>query len=164
MLTFLPFMSTIQGCSSIRQGVALRGGSFSRLKSVRLQLFNQGGGVAQYIPALNKVFETIRPADTVLRFILQLGNRLADDIGQKVDQTGARLHLGAVGREGEAMLCDFEQGYTERPNVGCDGIRLTGDSLRCHIVRGSDERVGITLGSEFTANSKVAQLHLAVSA
>ena len=121
MLTFfLPFMSTIQGCSSIRQGVALRGGSFSRLKPVRLQVFNQGD--AQYIPALNKVFETIRPADTVLRLILQLGDRLADDIGQEVDQTGARLHLGTVGREGEAMLCDFEQSYTERPNVRCDRV------------------------------------------
>lgn len=145
-----------------------RSGSAGRLflktEIGQTSVIQPGGGVAQYIPALNKVFETIRPADTVLRFILQLGNRLADDIGQKVDQTGARLHLGAVGREGEAMLCDFEQGYTERPNVGCDGIRLTGDSLRCHIVRGSDERVGITLGSEFTANSKVAQLHLAVSA
>lgn len=32
MLTFLFFMSSTQGCSSIRQGVALRGGSFSRLE------------------------------------------------------------------------------------------------------------------------------------
>lgn len=31
MLTFLFLMSSIQGCSSIRHGVALRGGSFSRL-------------------------------------------------------------------------------------------------------------------------------------
>jgi hypothetical protein len=34
MLTFLDFISTIQGCSSIRQGVALRGHSFSRLSKV----------------------------------------------------------------------------------------------------------------------------------
>ena len=34
MLTFLDFISTIQGCSSMRQGVALRGHSFSRLSDV----------------------------------------------------------------------------------------------------------------------------------
>lgn len=82
----------------------------------------QPGGIAQYIPALNKIFETIGPADAVLRLILQLGDRLADNIGQEVDQTGARLHLSTVGREGEAMLCDFEQSYTERPNVRCDRV------------------------------------------
>jgi hypothetical protein len=31
MLTFFDFISTIQGCSSMRQGVARRGHSFSRL-------------------------------------------------------------------------------------------------------------------------------------
>lgn len=33
MLTFLVFISTIHGCSSIRHGVARRLGSFSRLKA-----------------------------------------------------------------------------------------------------------------------------------
>lgn len=34
MLTRLPFISTIQGCSSIRHGVARRAGSFSRLSGL----------------------------------------------------------------------------------------------------------------------------------
>jgi hypothetical protein len=34
MLTFLAFISSIHGCSSMRQGVARRGQSFSRLLHV----------------------------------------------------------------------------------------------------------------------------------
>jgi hypothetical protein len=37
MLTFLAFISSIQGCSSMRHGVARRGQSFSRLLHVSVR-------------------------------------------------------------------------------------------------------------------------------
>ena len=65
-----------------------------------------------YLPALNKVLETVAPMDASCRFVLKLGNRLAHDIGEQVDETSSGLHLGAVGWEGEAMLCNLQQGNT----------------------------------------------------
>lgn len=41
MLTFLDFISTIQGCSSMRHGVARRGHSFSKLHKISDHLLNQ---------------------------------------------------------------------------------------------------------------------------
>lgn len=56
MLTFLFFMSNTHGCSSIRHGVALRGGSFSRLLLIsKVQIRAH----KQYVPAFNKVFKVI---------------------------------------------------------------------------------------------------------
>lgn len=54
MLTFLDFISTIHGCSSMRQGVARRGQSFSKLQVVSIDSPTRK---ESYIPALNKVLE-----------------------------------------------------------------------------------------------------------
>lgn len=109
MLTFLDFISTIQGCSSIRQGVALRGHSFSRLsKFSKAAKFNGEG----HLPALDEVFEVLGPLDASLGLILQCWDGLSDDVSEKIDETSAGIHLCAVCGEREAMLCDFEKGHT----------------------------------------------------
>ena len=118
----------------------------------------------QYIPAFNKVFEIVRPADPICWFVLELRDGLTDNVRKEVDQAGARLHFGTIGWEGEAMLGHFEEGNTKRPDVRGDGIRLPGDSFGSHIVRGSDEGIGIALGAEFATDAKVAELHLAIPA
>lgn len=161
MLTFLFFMSCIHGCSSIRQGVARRGGSFSRLKDVSE---GKGNPVAtDDIPAFDKVLEVLGPLDAVLGLVLQLGYRLADNIGEKIDQPGSRLHLRPIGREGEPMLRNLQQGHTQRPDVRSDGVRLTCDTFWRHVVGGADERIGIALGAELAADTKVAELDLAIA-
>jgi hypothetical protein len=43
MLTFFDFISTIQGCSSMRHGVALLGHSFSKLQRVSNVQFEDAG-------------------------------------------------------------------------------------------------------------------------
>lgn len=58
---------------------------------------------------LDEVLEHVSPLDPILGFVLELGNRLCHDISQQVDQSGAGLHLRAVGREGKAMLRDLEE-------------------------------------------------------
>lgn len=79
MLTFLFLISCTHGCSSIRQGVARRGGSFSKLV-IKLAFRKIKNEKTKYIPAFDEVFEVVRPANAILWLILQLGNRLADDI------------------------------------------------------------------------------------
>lgn len=81
MFTFLFFMSSIQGCSSIRHGVALRGGSFSRLGWLVSRLLVRGEGDE---PAFDKVLEVLGPANVVFGLILQPGDRLADNVCEKV--------------------------------------------------------------------------------
>lgn len=161
MLTFLFFMSCIHGCSSIRQGVARRGGSFSRLGDISKGERNL---VATDIPAFNKVLEVLRPANAILWLVLQLGYRLADNISEKIDQPSSRLHLSSIGREGESVLGDFQQGHAQRPDVGSNGVRLASDTFWCHVVGGADERIGVTLGAELAADTKVAELDLAITA
>lgn len=118
----------------------------------------------QYIPAVDEILKIVRPANPTCRFILKLRDRLTDNVRKEVDQTGARLHFGTIGWEGEAMLGHFEEGNTKRPDIRGDGIRLSGDSFGGHIVRGSDEGIGIALGAEFATDAKVAELHLAIPA
>ena len=82
MLTFLLFISTIHGCSSIRQGVARRGGSFSKLEC-RHNILVTGSGSSPgtlNLPAFNEVLEIVAPFDIVLRFVFQFGNRLSDNV------------------------------------------------------------------------------------
>lgn len=114
-------------------------------------------------PAINKVLEIIRPANPMIRLIFQLRDRLADDVSKKIDQTGARLHFSPVGREWESMLGDLEQRHSKGPDIGGDSVRLACDSLRCHVIRCSNEGVGIALGAEFAADAKVAEFHLTVT-
>lgn len=109
MLTFLDFISTIHGCSSMRQGVARRGHSFSRLSEVSETVTTKR---QDYLPALDKVLKVFGPLDASLRLILQRWDRLPDDIGQKINETGAGIHLCAVCGEREAMLCNFEKCHT----------------------------------------------------
>jgi hypothetical protein len=89
---------------------------------------------------------------------------LAHDVCQEIDQAGARLHLGTVRGEGEAVLRDFEQRDAEGPDIGSDGVRLAGDSFRGHVVGCADKGVGVSFGAEFAADAKVAELDLAVAA
>lgn len=109
MLTFLDFISTIQGCSSIRQGVARRGHSFSRLSIFSKTVMNHEEG---YLPALDEVLEVLGPLDASLRLVLQRWDGLPDDVSEKIDKTSTGVHLCAVRGEREAMLCHFEKGHT----------------------------------------------------
>lgn len=67
----------------------------------------------RYIPAFNEILEVIRPANIVLRLIFQFRNRLSHDICKEVDETSAGLHLCSVRREGESVLCNFQQSHTQ---------------------------------------------------
>jgi hypothetical protein len=78
MLTFFDFISTIQGCSSMRQGVARRGHSFSRLQEVSNVPSLR---MCQHVPAFDKILEVLSPFDTILGFILEFRDRLSDDVG-----------------------------------------------------------------------------------
>jgi hypothetical protein len=80
METFLLFISTIHGCSSMRQGVALRGCSFSRLEYVVSLAINQSRYKA--LPALNEVFEILTPLDVIFWLIFQYWNWLSNDVGK----------------------------------------------------------------------------------
>lgn len=163
MLTRLPCISTIQGCSSIRQGVARREASFSSLQAFS-QRSSSHAKKHQNVRAFNKILETFAPFDPMLRFVLQLRDWLSDDVREEVNQTRSRLHLRAIRGKGESMLGHFQQRHPQRPDVGRDGVGLPGDPLRRHVVGGADERIGIAFGAEFAAHPKITQLHLAVAA
>lgn len=155
-------MSSIHGCSSIRQGVALREGSFSRLKIVRSENeIQETGGV--YSPAFDEILKVVGPVNAILRLVLQLRDRLTHDVREQVDEAGARLHLRSVGREWESMLGHFQQRDAQRPHIRRDGVRLARDPFRSHVVRRADERVGIAFRAELAADPEVAELNLAVS-
>ena len=170
MLTFLVFISTIHGCSSIRHGVARLAGSFSRLdggglcvskKPWRPITRHQTGYNSR---ALNEVFESLTPFNPMLLFIFQLRNRLPHNISQQINQPCPRLHLRPIGRERKPVLRDFEQGDAQGPDVGGDGVGLAGDALGGHVVGGADEGVGVAFGAEFAADAEVAELDLTVAA
>ena len=116
MLTFLLCISIIQGCSSIRQGVARREASFSRLVELVRNMFlhskitGRREKTQENIPAFNKVLECFTPFDQMLRFVFQLWNRLPYDIREKIEQAGFRLYLGTIRREWKAMLSNFKEG------------------------------------------------------
>ena len=114
--------------------------------------------------AFDEILEAIPPLDVVLRLVFQLRDRLPHDIREQIDEAGARLHFGAVGREGEAVLRDLQKGDAERPYVRRDGVGLSLDALRGHIVGCADEGSGFALGAEFAGYAEVAELDLAVAA
>lgn len=62
------------------------------------------------------------------------------------------------------MLSDFKQRDAQRPDIGSDGVRLARDPFRSHVIRCANEGIGIALGPEFSADSKIAKLDLAVAA
>lgn len=99
----------------------------------------------------------------MIRLVFQLGDRLTDDISKKVDKTRAGLHFSPVGRKREPVLGDFEQRHPQGPDIRGDCVRLTRDSFGGHVVRCSDEGVGVAFGAEFAADAKVAEFHLAVA-
>ena len=115
------------------------------------------------VPTLDKVLEVFAPLDSCFRLVLQFWNWLSHDICQQVDQTCTRLHLSAVGREGEAMLRYLEEGDSSAPNVRCDGVRLSRDPLRGHVVRCTDKCICVAFGSELAADAEIAQLDFAIS-
>lgn len=115
------------------------------------------------VPALNKVLEVFAPFDLLVRLILELGNRLAHDVCQQINETSARLHFRAVCWEGEAMLGDFEQCDAERPDVRCDGVGLSCNAFRRHVIRCADESVCVALGTELAADTEVAELDVATA-
>lgn len=77
MLTFLDFISTIHGCSSMRQGVARRGHSFSRLCHVSTMVSRV---MKVFLPALDEVLEVLRPLDASLWFVLECGDGLSNNV------------------------------------------------------------------------------------
>jgi hypothetical protein len=130
ILTRLARISIIQGCSSIRQGEARREGSFSRLFPIS-GVISMGKG---HIPAFNEILEVVTPLNPRFGFIFQFRDLLPNDIGKEIDKSCTGLHLRAVGREGEPMLCHFEKCDAGTPNIGCDRVGLAGDSFWCHVV------------------------------
>lgn len=61
------------------------------------------------------------------------------------------------------MLGDFEQRHSQGPDIRGDSVRLPGDSLGSHVIRRSNEGVGVALGAELAADAKVAEFHLTVA-
>ena len=157
----------------MRQGVARRAGSFSRLfphinqqtyqhqKSPSLQLHSKGRTKGLHSPTLNKILKILAPPNLRLaiprRLILQLRQRLSHNVLDDIDQARSWLHFGAVGGEGETVLGYFEESNAEGPDVGGDGVGLAGDSLRSHVVGGADEGVSVAAGAEFAGDAEVAQ-------
>ena len=119
---------------------------------------------AIYSPAFDEILEVLRPLDACFWLVLQCRDRLTNDVGQKIDQTSTRVHLGAVCGEREAMLCDFEKCHAQAPHVASDGVALSSDSLRGHVVRRANEGVGITFRPELAGDAKVAKLYLPILA
>lgn len=62
------------------------------------------------------------------------------------------------------MLRYFKQRNSCGPYIRCNGIRLASNSFWRHVVAGADECVGLTLGSEISRDTKIAQLDRAVTA
>lgn len=58
------------------------------------------------------------------------------------------------------MLSHFQKGNTEGPDVRGDGVRFASDALRCHVIGGADEGVGVPFGTELAANAKVTKADL----
>ena len=86
------------------------------------------------VPALDEISEVFTPFDLIFRFVFQPRGRLSYNVGQQIDQTCPGLYLRAIGWERETVLCYFQQSDTERPDIGSDGVGLTGNTLRCHVV------------------------------
>lgn len=62
------------------------------------------------------------------------------------------------------MLCDFQQSHTQGPDVGSDGIRLSSNSFRCHVVGGTNKSIGVAFGAELAADTEVAEFDLTITA
>lgn len=108
------------------------------------------------VPALDEILEILTPLDPILFLVLQLRDRLPHDISKQINQPRFRLHFRAVGGERKAVLRDFQKGDAEGPNVRGDGVGFASDALRCHVVGGANEGVGVPFGTEFAADSEVA--------
>lgn len=113
------------------------------------------------LPAFDEVLEALAPLDALIWLIFQLGNWLAHDVREQVDQASSRLHFCAVRWEREAMLRDFQQRDTEGPDVRCYSITLASDPLGSHVVRSADESVGVALRAKLSTNAKVAEFDIA---
>lgn len=99
-----------------------------------------------------------------MRLVLEFWDGLMDDVSEKVNKDRSRLDLCPVGGEGESVLCNFKQCNSEGPDVGGDGVGLSSDSLRGHVVGCANKSVCIALGPEFAAYTKVTKFDLAVAA
>lgn len=62
------------------------------------------------IPARNEILEVVTPFDFEMGFILQLGNRMLNDIGKKVNQVISGMRTIAFLSEREAVLSNFKEG------------------------------------------------------
>ena len=61
------------------------------------------------------------------------------------------------------MLRDLKQCNAERPDVGCDRVRLPCDTFGRHVVRCADESVGIALRAELTTHTEIAEFDIAAA-
>ena len=59
------------------------------------------------------------------------------------------------------MLCYFKQRHAKGPDVGGDGVGLTCDALRRHVIGSAYEGIGVVFGSVFAAYAEVAEADLA---
>jgi len=116
------------------------------------------------LPALDEVLEVLAPVDVGTWLVLELGDRLPDNVGEQIDQACARLHLRPIGREGEPVLGNLQKSHARRPDIGCDGIALARDTFRRHVIAGANEGVCLALSPKVSRNTKVAELDLAVPA
>ena len=148
---------------SFRKGSAVLAFTFEREEKMGWERERE-----EHVPAFDKVLEIGAPFDLRLVatrwLIFQLRQRLPHDILDNIDQARPRLHVGAVGGEGEAVLRDLEKGDAQRPDVGGDGIGLPGDALGRHVVGRADKGVGVAAGAELAADAEVAELDLAIAA
>ena len=70
-------------------------------------------GQNAYSPARNKVLEVITPFDSQVWLILQLWNRLPDDICQQINQASARMAAAIIRlAKRKPVLCNFKESDT----------------------------------------------------
>lgn len=80
MFTRLAFISTIQGCSIIFQGLARRFGCFSKLCNVSdMPLLSN---MCINLPALDKIFKVVAPVYVHLWLILEFRYVLSNNVCQ----------------------------------------------------------------------------------
>ena len=116
------------------------------------------------LPTFDKIFEIISPPNPILRFILQLGDWLPDDIRQQVNKSRPRLHFRAIRRKRKPMLCNLQQGNSQAPHVARNRVTLTRYPLWRHVVTRANECVSVTLCTKLAGHAEVTQLNLAVTA
>ena len=69
------------------------------------------------------------PFNLKIGLILQLWNRVLNDIGEEINKVVPSMSTVALLAEWETVLGHFEKGNAKRPDIGGDGVGKPLDSL-----------------------------------